>query len=441
MSQQVLPLIAPKKIMHQTTLGKRFLHLLLGMACTSLLAQAMVEDVCYPNDKNNKLHNCITLPPNCSLKDSKTTLACRAETLAAFLVNMEEKNPGRSLIHTDATYIIAAAVGFTEKDAYWIAAYDQATDLKAFTPKDVNGEPVNAIELTTSDIGGMARTSYSTGGLIHHYLPVEHPGPEVNGLHPDVHDPNEVTLSNLRAWAFNLNNKNGNQTSSPLCAAGITTSPLGSSCYNEAGQSVPIKGVLSLVYPVSLPPFTFESGFQIISPSQDGVTSAPPENPVYSNDFVSYIGENFADAALGTYVHSLADRVSHHVCTDIAPVIGPLNGGKGFFIDLGNQECSQLFHELRHLYETGVPFNQLEPQDRTTEATLSIVYDELVAFAQHRGTLKQSAKTSAYKAALLNTLISALQVPDALDRMTAVTHAGCAKGITPFPGAPSCSAN
>lgn len=259
---------------------RKFLKLLLGIACASSLAHAMVEDVCYPNQQNNKLHNCIKLPANCSLKESQTTLACQAETLAAFFVNMQEGNPGRSLIHVDSTYIIAAGVGFAEKDAYWIAAYDEATDLKKFTPVDINGNPVNEAELTTADIGGVSRTSYSTGGLIHHYLPVKHPGPGVDGLHPDVYDPNEVTLSNLRAWAFNLNSQNMNQTSSPLCAAGITASSPSSTCYTEAGQSVPIKGVLSLVYPISLPPFTLQSGFQIISPAQDGVTSAPPANPV-----------------------------------------------------------------------------------------------------------------------------------------------------------------
>jgi hypothetical protein len=420
---------------------RKFFHLLVGIACASSLAHAMVEDVCYPNQQNNKLHNCIKLPPNCSLKESKTTLACQAETLAAFAANMQEGNPGRSLIHVDSTYLIAAGVGFAEKDAYWIAAYDEATDLQKFTPVDVNGNPVNENELTTANIGGVSRTSYSTGGLIHHYLPVKHPGPLVNGLHPDVHDPNEVTLSNFRAWAFNLNSMGGgDQTTSPLCAAGITTSPSDSTCYTEAGQPIPVKGVLSLVYPVSLPPFSFESGRQIIYPSQDGITSEPPANPVYSDDFASYIGQNFADAALGTYIHSLADRVSHHVCTDIAPVLGPLDGGKGFFINLGNKQCSQLYHELRHLYETGVPFDQLEPQDRTTEATLSIVYDELVAFAQRRGVLKPAAKTPAYKTAFLNTLISALQVPAAMDRLKALTQDGCNKGITPFPGAPSCSA-
>lgn len=418
---------------------KLFFNLLLGIACTSLLARAMDEDVCYPNKNNNKLHNCNTLPPNCSLKGSQTTLACRAETFASFVANMG--NSGRSLIHADATYIIAAGVGFAAKDAYWIAAYDEATDLNKFTPHDINNNPVNENELTTADIGGVARTSYPTGGLIHHYLPVRHPGPRVNGLHPDVYDPNEVALSNFRAWAFGLNNKNRNQTSSPLCAGGITTSQPGSSCYNEGGQPVPARGVLSLVYPVTLPPFSFETGLQIIYPSQSDVTAEPTENPVYSDDFASYIGENFADAALGTYMHSLADRVSHHVCTDIAPVTGPLNGGRGFFIDLGNAQCSQLFHELRHLYERGVPFNQLEPQDRTTEATLSIVYDELVAFAQNRGVLKPVATSPGYKASLLDALISALQIPDALERMKAVTQAGCVKGITPFPGAPSCSTN
>lgn len=122
-------------------------------------------------------------------------------------------------------------------------------------------------------------------------------------------------------------------------------------------------------------------------------------------------------------------------------MIGPLDGGNGFFINLGNKQCSQLYHELRHLYETGVPFDQLEPQDRTTEATLSIVYDELVAFAQKRRVLKPAANTRAYKAAFLNTLITALEVPEASDRLKALTQAGCNKGITPFPGAPSCSAN
>ena len=47
-------------------LKNRFLNLLLGIACTSFLAHAMVEDVCYPNADVNKLHNCITLPANCS---------------------------------------------------------------------------------------------------------------------------------------------------------------------------------------------------------------------------------------------------------------------------------------------------------------------------------------------------------------------------------------
>lgn len=424
-------------------LSKRILGLLLGISSTSMVAHAMVEDVCYPSGGINKLHNCITLPKNCSLSAKKSTDACRLETFAALAAFSTLDIKGRSLIHADSTYIIAAAVGFPEKDAYWIAAYSEATDLKTFTPKDNNGNEVNASELTTADIGGFSRKSYDTGGLLHHYPQIKNPGPTVDGLHPDVYDPNEILLSNLRAWAYALNDPFGDRKASPLCAVGFTTSPLGSTCYEEGGRPVPVRGVLSLIYPLTLPPYSFSTGLQIVSPAQESspfsLMSTPTSTPILSNDFVSHIGSNYADAAMGTYVHTLADRVSHHVCTDIAPTVGPLDRGKGFYVDMSNQQCSQGYHELRHLYETGVPFDQLDPQDRTTEAALSVVYDESVAFAKARGVLKQAATTPQYKAAVLASLITALQVPEALDRMTAVTQAGCSLSITPFPGAPSCS--
>jgi len=94
---------------------------------------------------------------------------------------------------------------------------------------------------------------------------------------------------------------------------------------------------------------------------------------------------------------------------------------------------------VRHEFETGVHFDELAPQDRTTAATLSMVYDELVNFARLRGTLDPSATAPAAKSAVVtNGLLPALQRRNPEARLRAVTSVGCRLGVPAFPGSPAC---
>jgi hypothetical protein len=135
----------------------------------------------------------------------------------------------------------------------------------------------------------------------------------------------------------------------------------------------------------------------------------------------------------------LADRISHHVCADRSVISGP--AASGFFVNLTNSDCAQPIHLLRHAWETGVSYAQLAPQDRTTLAMLSSVYQELVAFARARGVLRPGVETTATQAGYTAELARALEKFAAADRIAALDAVGCAHGLAPLPGQPACPAH
>ncbi|MGW0044700.1 hypothetical protein [Rhodococcus sp. NPDC003348] len=404
------------------------------LACAAFVAapppsaQGFAEDVCYTED-GAPVHNCGPLPPPCPIDDPYAPV-CGLQAFGVYGYTLRRPLGGRSLVHTDSTYIIARSVGFSERDAYWIAAYDEATDLGSFTPRDVDGRLVpDAGALTTRDISGLVRTHFATGGFLFHFLPTMRgpSDPVPDGLHPDVGDPrHEVMLTHLRRWAMA-----GPGSDAPLCTGGFTNPSAGgdyatgATCYGGA-QPVPINGEYSVVTPAAIP-FTNETGEQVVS------------GTVRSSQFDSWIGDNAWNARVGVYLHALGDRISHHACTDVGTIVPPGPDLPGFRIDLNVPSCDQGPHALRHEYETGVDFAGLEPGDRTTEATLSMVYDELVAFARVRGTLDQRATAPEAKAALVGGgLVPALEIRDPVARLTAVVGVGCRAGVPPFPGNPAC---
>lgn len=394
------------------------------------VAGAFAEDICY-SKAGVPATNCASLPPGCTLQEP-TTAACRADAATRVAVSGARPGSGRSLIHSDATYIMAHAIGFSTEDAYWIAAYDEATDLGSFAPTNIDGTPApNAAALTTADVGGLVRTNFATGGLLYHFVaPMkDSSNQQPDGLHPDVDDAkHEVMLAHVRRWALA-----GPGSAVPLCTGGFTVESAngdyatGASCYGGA-DSVPVRGLLSLESPIAIP-FATRTGLQIIS------------GDVRSDQFDSWTGGNSraADARTGVYLHVLGDRISHHRCTDASQIEPPAKTHEGFREDMNNDECNQGTHALRHLYETGVLFNQLDAADQTTSAALPMIYDELVTFARARNSLNPKAATAQAKRDLIDGgLIPALQTPEGVARMTAVTAVGCRLGIPPFPGAPKC---
>lgn len=391
-------------------------------------AQGFAEDVCY-TENGAPPHNCGPLPPECPIDDPDAPL-CGLGAFATYGFTLRRPLGGRSLVHTDSTYIIARSVGFSAQDAYWIAAYDEATDLGSFVPREVDGRPVpDADALTTKDISGLVRTHFATGGFLFHFLPtLRGPlDPLPDGLHPDVADTaHEVMLTHLRRWAMA-----GPGSAAPLCTAGFTNPApdgdyaTGTTCYGSP-QPAQIDGTYAVVAPVAYP-FTNETGEQVVS------------GTVRSSQFDSWIGDNSWNARIGIYLHALGDRISHHVCTDAGTITPPRPDRPEFRIDLNVPTCDQGPHALRHEYETGVNFTGLAAEDRTTEAMLSMAYDELVAFARERGTLDQRATAPDVKVALVTDgLVPALQIHDPVARLNAVVDVGCRAGVPAFPGNPHC---
>lgn len=391
-------------------------------------AYGFAEDICYSPD-GAPPHNCAPLPPSCSLDDPNGPI-CGLEAFARYGYTLRQPLGGRSLVHADSTYIIARTVGFSERDAYWIAAYDEATDLGTFAPRDINGRLVpDSVAWTTKDIGGLVRTHFATGGFLFHFLPtIRGPlDPEPDGSRPDIGDPrHEVMLTHVRRWAMA-----GPGSSTPLCTAGFTNLSAdgdyatGTGCYGD-DRPVQINGVYSLETPVAIP-FTNVTGQQVIS------------GEVRSSQFDSWIGSESSNARIGIYLHALGDRISHHVCTDAGTITPPSPDRPEFRIDLNKPTCDQGPHAVRHEYETGVDFAGLAPEDQTTEAALSMVYDELVDFARIRGTLDARATAPETKnALLLDGLLPALEVRKPVERLHAVTEVGCRFGVPAFPGNPGC---
>ncbi|NLE81810.1 MAG: hypothetical protein GX610_19965 [Rhodococcus sp.] len=392
-------------------------------------AQGFAEDICYSGSAGPP-HNCAPLPPFCP-PDDPNNLVCGTEAFLRYAYTLRQPQGGRSLVHTDSTYIIARNVGFSVEDAYWIAAYNEATDLGSFAPRDMNGQLVaDADALRTSDISGVVRTHFDTGGFLFHF-PVAMRGPndpQPDGLRPDVRNPHEeVMLAHIRNWAMA-----GPGSSVPLCTGGFTNpSPdgdfaTGTTCYGD-DQPTPIHGTYSVETPVAIP-FDNVTGQQVVTDN------------VPSSQFDSWTGSQSWNARIGIYIHALADRISHHTCIDAGTVATPSPGQPAFVIDLNQPTCDQPPHSSGHVYETGVDFAGLEPEDRTTEAALSIVYDELVEFAQVRGTLDNSATATAVKNALLDDgLLPALETRNPVERLQAVTDVGCRSGVPAFPGNPTCS--
>lgn len=404
--------------------------ILTGLAVSAAAGQALAfaEDVCHPKD-GGAMVDCLPLPAACQPVPEAGN-PCLSAAVAEYAALTLKYGVVRSTIHADVTHLLAQAAGFKADDAYWIAAYAEVPDYGVFEPTDMNGAPVGEGAYRTAELSGFVRTDLGTGGFLFHFVPAGAGGGPIDGLHPALDDAvGEGMLVHLRTWA-----KAATGTSRPVCVAGLTVASgagdyaTGASCYPGATVS----GKVALFGPTAYP-FSLESGPQVIQDPKGG-----PEVTWEAFDAVVGGGaERISDARLGLYLHVLADRISHHRCSDAADVAGP-EPGAALTIDMSGAECTQGPHVLRHVWETGVDFAKLGAADRTTEAALAAVYDELVVFAGLRETA--SASDAAARDALLAAVAAALQKPGAEPRVSALAAEACARGFVPFPGAPECPA-
>lgn len=410
-------------------------------------AFAFAEDVCFSADGGHV--NCFALPPECPPGD--TSNACAMALLASAPgpgATDPIGNGGRSTVHVDATYVIAQRLGLSAEDAYWLVAYNEATDLGSYVPRDLDGrnlvdpaecvgagEPA-ACALLTRQIDGVTRTNFASGGVFFHFHPPHHaldasPVPGIDGLRPDLSDSNtEVFLVNMRRWAWG---------EGLGCTAGLTSRgaagdfATGASCFSRAtGRAGNVGGGLSVIGAVAVP-LNVSTGLQVIS------TSGP--TPINSATLSALVGEAVADEArLGIYLHALQDRISHHVCGDDSHLTGPypITGPRSddFLSDMTSPECTQALHGLRHAWETGVDQSLVPERDRTTAAGLAMTWDELAAYAGARGMLRDDAVAARER--VLDGLLRALSEPDASARVLAIREVGCAERLQPMPGHGTC---
>jgi uncharacterized protein (TIGR03382 family) len=399
-------------------------------------AHAFGEDLCYGDDGVTVV-SCGPLAAVCQPVPTSTDACKQAMFQEDANATSGIYRSGRSSVHVDSTFLIAQALGFSATDAYWIAAYDGAVDNGTFVLRDNTSVAVGSGEYATATFSGITRGDLSSGGVLLHFIaPYNHgtqmPIATINGLVPDPTDAaTEPTLAHYRGWA---------QTGTLACMAGLTAKSAagdfgtGATCFFPGTT---VHGSISAIGSAAVP-FMPSTGYQILQDPTNGpqVLSTKFAALVAHDGAMTSDPTHLADARLGIYLHVLADRITHHECTDKTVISGPT--AAGWTVDLTNDQCVAGWHFLHHAWETGVDFSLVPAADRTTEAALSIVYDELATFAAARGL---APVRGIAKATLLASLATSLEQVQAIDRVNAVDAVGCAAHLAAFPGQPACSAS
>jgi len=437
-------------------------------------AFAFAEDVCAEGGTWTvcSLNPC---PPGAGSQG----IVCGAISMLTTVVSGLVRGDGsRSTIHFDSIYLLAQAAGFSPADAYAVAAYDQAVDTGQFTYRSEGGTiPVNAsdcggasppaaCELITADISGLDRNNFQDGGTFFHFQTIPNTAPTINGLAPAISDPaSEPFLYYERRWAYGQG---------PLCMAGLVGS--NNACFVSKFRKVSnLLGYMPFATGTTIDTVSWVAviGEQqvAVNPATGALTPA--------SQLGSYVPAALLPLAkLGIYLHSLQDRISHHICVDISTQQGPrgpslpiplnvlpntvfgllnsipslqdtlnfllsmnLTADPDYIMDfdindlvhLLSTECDQLDHAERHTWETGNDQGSLPPEDQTTQAGLLNALAELQAFAQAQGFPNAQTLSSSQAQQIVDDLIVALEKPIATDRITSLTGVAQQYGWLPLP--------
>lgn len=414
----------------------------------SFESHAFGVDVCFKDKAKHKnnIRNCINVKNRCRTEHLSKTKAITCRLAAVFdsikgLTGVNGIIGGRSLLHSDSTYFLAQLIGFTPWQAYQIMIYSEATDQTKYTPFNQYGELIltkNELDdcrlhwgvnmpkrclLTTPMVKGIGKFSPNTGGsLLHLYARYSVDGNQPDDIsYPINYTVQDEQLRHFKAWVYDKR--------ADLCAAGITQqmdkidSPCEQSIYKLfSPANVAIFGFYKMTFKLitDLGPF-------IIQKDND-------KHVVYANNqsFQRYITpHDVALAKVGIFVHSLADRYSHHMCVDRSYFYREKNGN--YTSHFSSEYCAQGNHFLWHVWEQGTKqSNQnLEPAFQTLRPALDDVYDQLLAYAKHKGI---KINTTLNKPQIINELIAVLQHDNAQQRLDQMIRLMELYKLLPLPG-------
>ncbi len=413
-------------------------------------------DVCYnaPDSGEPLIRNCIGVEEACRTSNLVGTqpIGCRAVALGGSMSGLSGGNAivgGRSLVHSDSTYLMAQLIGFTSWQAYQMMIYDEATDQSEYTPYDQNGlQLLSAAEIDscrgawgpqmprscsiiTPLLNGVYKFNDATGGMLLHL----HARYSPNGLAPppvafpaNYFAPSvaayEPLLNNFRAWVFDER--------PDACVAGFVVRGGGADrqrtlpCERpdrvlHSPQNFFAAGFTKLAIP-------FEStlGQLIINQDDRGTVVATDRS------LQAYIGPQDANyAKMGMFLHTLGDRYSHHICTDHSYAYRQVSGN--YNTNYSQVGCAQGSHFLWHAWEQGTnqSSSNLDPEYQTMRPALEAAYDQLVAYARHQGVV---TTRSLNKPAIISSLIEVLQIFDPKQRLDAMVALTENYGLLALPG-------
>jgi hypothetical protein len=425
---------------------------------TAQFAFAFGEDLCMnlPKEGQDPLFNCISLPADC--KPGNNTARCRAAAFNSVPQDAESISGGRSMLHVDSTYYLAQAIGFDSWTAYQIAMYDGDTDTGQYVPHNQKGEkiikdPQTCFNDPKSDpicaimpplIKGVNRFNGDTGGLLIHFgarFNVENTAEPVPFPYDYFSDRrHEKQINDIHDWAFNIRDeycvfgltgdmdvkKQGNHTRG--CLAGQNGTEAFVKGHIPLSQFGPDRGGISVQALM---------GEQIVALSdqnQATALSSTMQN-IMPHDQIKY-------AKMGVFLHSIQDRISHHICIDTSTAAEqarlPDNHHftDNYLVDYNKENCSQGNHMLWHGWEVGgdQSFLNADPslyKFKTLEAGLNETYDQLIAFAR-----LQHVRINPHldKAQIIHELMQPLQIYNPRERLDGLVQLFEKKGFTPLPG-------
>jgi hypothetical protein len=419
--------------------------MLIALSLAISPAQAFTEDLCFVDRQQNEVvDNCYHLDnARCEAGDESPRCRTQASVDVAFMLSNDTN--ARSMVHVDATYLMAQAFGFTAARAHTIAAYDQAADQGQYIPHGPDGAPLVTVEecaapnsnpycaYTTIDVEALDRLDDVSGGNVLHYGGVVNPaastagsdgyvaGHQIDAANLDPHS--DAMLVHWRNWALT-------PSVNQVCALGLTNqSPngdyaTGTGCFGDGTQVMTGEATI-------LGGGRFTNDFVIVLEDQvfrwaaDGVT---PE--LTAAGFDAEAGRYASEARFGIYLHFAQDRVSHNLCQDWSRIDGPETSGD-WDMDYDHPECSAPIHALRHAWEVGYyDATKLTERERTTEHGLALTFDELERYAQ----LRLQRPRTVDRAQMLSQLETVLSVKNPVDRQQAMTDLMDTYNVDRLPG-------